>query len=160
MHFPSIDVMDATIINNINSLVMPQDTLYHLGDFCWKNSKLGHYRNAINCRRIILIKGNHEAKGYDKLKDTFSEVYDLRKIKVEEQEIVLCHYAMRVWNKSHYGVWHLYGHSHGSLGYDPYSLSLDVGIDCWDLKPVSFEQIKHDMGTLKTWKPIDHHGTD
>jgi hypothetical protein len=26
---------------------------------------------------------------------------------------VLCHYAMRVWNRSHHGAWHLYGHSQG-----------------------------------------------
>lgn len=154
--FVTLAEMDSTIIDNINKLVMPEDTLYHLGDFCWQNSKLGHYRSRIKCKRIILIKGNHEAKGYDKLRKTFSEVHDLRKIKVEGQEIVLCHYAMRVWNKSHHGVWHLYGHSHGSLGYDPYSLSLDVGIDCHELRPYSFEQIKAEM-KLKTWRPLDHH---
>ena len=31
------------------------------------------------------------------------------------QLVVLCHYAMRVWDRSHYGSWHLYGHSHGNL---------------------------------------------
>ena len=36
-----------------------------------------------------------------------------------EQDIVLCHYAMRVWQKSHYGAWMLYGHSHGTLPDNP-----------------------------------------
>ena len=44
-----------------------------------------------------------------------------------KQGIVLCHYAMRVWNKSHHGNFMLYGHSHGSLADDPNSMSFDVG---------------------------------
>ncbi len=157
--FDNLEQMENKIIDNINELVMPQDTLYHLGDFCWKNSMLGHYRNRIKCKRIILIRGNHEAKGMDKLRSTFSEVYDLRKVKVEEQEIVLCHYAMRVWNKSHHGVWHLYGHSHGSLPDEDNSKSFDVGVDCWDLKPISMSQVRDEMST-RSWCPVDHHGEE
>ena len=157
--FTSMEEMENTIIGNINELVKPEDMLYILGDFCWKNSRVNHYRSRIKCKRIILIKGNHEPKGNDKLRTAFSEVYDLRKIKVGEQEIVLCHYAMRVWNKSHRGVWHLYGHSHGSLADWPDSLSMDVGIDCHNLKPISFEEVRERMWK-KNWKPIDHHGDE
>lgn len=44
---------------------------------------------------------------------------------------MLFHYAMRVWNKSHHGSIHLYGHSHDSLDKDgEYNgLSMDVGMD-------------------------------
>lgn len=44
--------------------------------------------------------------------------------------ITLCHYSMRSWNKSHYASWCLFGHHHGSL--EPYGLSFDVGVDCWN----------------------------
>lgn len=66
---------------------------------------------------------------------------------------------MRVWNKSHYGAWMLYGHSHGSLIDDPNSLSFDVGVDCHNYKPFSFEEVKEIM-SHKIWKAIDHHGND
>jgi calcineurin-like phosphoesterase family protein len=43
----------------------------------------------------------------------------------------------------HHGAWHLYGHSHGAL--PPYGKSFDVGVDCWNYKPVSFEQVQEKM---------------
>jgi calcineurin-like phosphoesterase family protein len=81
---------------------------------------------------------------------------ELKKIKVFEQEIVLCHYAMLVWNKSHHGTWHLHGHSHHSLPIDNYSLRLDVGTNGWSYCPISFEQIKQEL-SKRIFKPIDHH---
>jgi len=64
---------------------------------------------------------------------------------------------MRVWNKSHHGALNLYGHSHGSLPDDPHALAIDVGVDCHNFTPISFEQVKKIM-SKKTFKPIDHHG--
>ena len=72
------------------------------------------------------------------------------------QRIVLSHYAMRIWDRSHFGTWHLFGHSHGSMPDDPTSRSLDVGVDVWNYRPVSYEQIKARMAT-KTWQPVDGH---
>jgi hypothetical protein len=63
---------------------------------------------------------------------------------------------MRTWNKSHRGSWHLYGHSHGTLPDDPHSMSFDVGVDCHNYRPLSFEQVKAVM-SKKLFKPIDHH---
>ena len=35
---------------------------------------------------------------------------------------------------------HLHGHSHGHANYD--NDAVDVGVDCWDYKPISLEQIR------------------
>ena len=48
---------------------------------------------------------------------------------------------MRVWNKSHRGAWHLYGHTHGNLPDDIETLSTDVGTDRWNYTPVSFDTL-------------------
>jgi calcineurin-like phosphoesterase family protein len=61
--------------------------------------------------------------------------------------ITLCHYSMRSWEMSHYASWHLYGHHHGTL--EPYGLSFDVGVDCWNYYPISLEQVAEKMATLK-----------
>ena len=74
-----------------------------------------------------------------------------------KRRIVLCHYAFRVWNKSHRGAWHLYGHSHGSLPDDPNSLSFDAGVDCHEFTPISYERVKEIMAE-KRFLPVDHHG--
>ena len=162
--FKHVTEMNDTIIQNINDVVTERDLLYCLGDWCWAYDKrqllriARELRDRIKCRDVRLIYGNHDR---EEIKSVFTTARDMERVKYndngEQQEIVLCHYAMRVWNKSHHGAWHLYGHSHGSLKDDPHSLSFDVGVDCHDYKPVSYDQVKAIM-SKKVWKPIDHHG--
>jgi len=76
--------------------------------------------------------------------------------KPHKQDVTLCHYAMKVWNKAHHGAWQLFGHSHGTLPDDLDALQLDVGVDSWDYAPVTVEQIQERMAK-KRFKPVDHH---
>jgi calcineurin-like phosphoesterase family protein len=48
---------------------------------------------------------------------------------------------LRVWNRSHHGSWHLYGHSHGRLPEPPTLLSMDVGVDTHDFRPWHYDEI-------------------
>lgn len=163
--FPTVEAMNEALIANWNRVVAPQDMVYHLGDlFLMPASEARNIRERLN-GRICLIRGNHD-KAAEALKSGFEWIKDLYELKVEDEEapggkrrIVLCHYAMRVWNKSHHGAWHLYGHSHGSLADDPNSLSFDVGVDCHDYTPISYEQVRKIMAT-KTFTPIDHHARE
>lgn len=103
--------------------------------------------------------GNHD-KGLRKDR-SFLEQWiwskELAEIKVGDQKVVLCHYALLTWNGSYRGSWALHGHSHGSLREDPHALRTDVGVDCWSYTPVSFEALQQHMAR-KDYKPIDHHG--
>lgn len=47
---------------------------------------------------------------------------------------------MRVWHRSHFNSWQLYGHSHGKL--DPVGKQWDVGVDNNGFYPLSFEDIE------------------
>jgi calcineurin-like phosphoesterase family protein len=117
--------MDAVLIENWNRVVKPNDEVWHLGDFAWKCPA----RFVAKLRgRIHLIKGNHDKLTNQKARQSFDSVHDVRMVKVGGQQIWLSHYAHRTWPKSHYGVWHLYGHSHGTLP-DLLNMSLDVGVD-------------------------------
>lgn len=157
--------MHEVMIRNWNSVVSASDLVYHLGDFafCYNKSMIKALRDKLN-GRIILIAGNHDrAKSLDiglefipMIKRNGMKIYPVCRISCGEQQIVLSHYAMRVWDKSHWGVWHLYGHSHGNLPDDPNSLSMDVGVDCNDFTPLSFDQVKEKMGSKK-FRPVDHH---
>lgn len=70
----------------------------------------------------------------------------MAEIAVEGHGVVLLHYAMRTWPKSHHGSLHLYGHSHGAVPGD--RQSCDVGVDCWNLRPVGLDEIIAHLGTL------------
>lgn len=156
--FENLDEMDKALIHNWNQLVAPEDDVYHLGDvgLC-STGKLRNYLEQLN-GRIYLIRGNHE-KTAMACKNRFEWIRDRYELKVDDPDshqgkrlIVLSHYAMRVWNTSHWGSWHLYGHSHGNLPDLEDSLSIDVGVDCHQYAPISYSQIKEIM-SHKTWTP-------
>lgn len=163
---PDVDLMNETLVERWNARVTPGDIIYLIGDFFLGKDK----RRAVEfIERLqgqkFLVFGNHDKvlrKNPDFLKH-FIWAKDFAEIVIPDPEagggqvITLCHYAMKVWNKSHHGSWQLYGHSHGSLQDDPHRRQLDVGVDCWDYAPVSYEQIKERIKG-KQWKPIDHHG--
>lgn len=154
--------MDSCIIDNVNRLVKQNDTLWFLGDFCMGNYQdVIDYRKRVNCNNFNVVLGNHD-KWLRKLSSSlvqegiFSSIQEYAEIDVDVIKVCLFHYCILNFNKAHFGSYHLWGHSHGSLPENPKARSFDVGINCWDYKPVSWDQVKAKMST-KEWKPIDHH---
>jgi calcineurin-like phosphoesterase family protein len=144
--FSTVAEMDAVLVANWNAVIQPRDTVYHLGDFCYKAVKSPEaYLRKLN-GTIHLTRGNHDSETARICADTFASVSDLLEVIIEGQRIVLCHYAMRVWPKSHHGSWHLYGHSHGTLPPEAGSKSLDIGVDCHNYYPVAFTKLAELLG--------------
>jgi calcineurin-like phosphoesterase family protein len=144
--FNTLEEMDVALINNWNSVVTPDDTIYDLGDTYFGNPK--RYAGRLN-GKIVRIKGSHD---HDLKEGTAPRMLVIKPEGLvdeygDQRYITLCHYAMRSWERSHYASWHLYGHHHGML--EPYGLSFDVGVDCWNYYPVSLEQVAKKMSTLK-----------
>ena len=139
---PFVDVkeMNDKIIENWNSKVGKGDVVYHLGDVGFWD--VSHCLNRLN-GTIILIEGSHDRNNIKKYYSRFSKITSYLEISENKQPIVLCHYCFRVWSKSHYNSWHLYGHSHGML--PPIGKSWDVGVDNNNFFPLSFEEIKEIM---------------
>lgn len=158
--FASVDEMNETLIARWNERVTKGDRVYHLGDFA-----LGRPEAAAEILKrlngqIFLIRGNHDKVAEHRLcKDRFIWIKDYFGLKVGEQKIYLCHYAFRTWNCMHHGSWHLHGHSHGGLPELETSRSFDVGVDCWDFYPVSYEEVAAKMAT-KRFEPVDHHAAE
>ena len=141
--FDDVEQMNEALIQNWNTAVSASDTIYHLGDFALSGKPSG-FLSRLNGRKI-LIRGNHDNRA--KPADGWEEMRDLRRIKVDGNVIVLCHYAMRTWDMSQYGSWQLYGHSHGTLPDDPTLLSIDVGVDRHGYRPISFEEVRRIIST-------------
>ncbi|MFN3852492.1 MAG: metallophosphoesterase [Spirosomataceae bacterium] len=156
--FDSVEEMDEELIKRWNERVKPNDDVYHLGDVGLCNSaRLREILEQLN-GNIFLIRGNHDGAA-ESCKSRFEWIKDYYKLKIQdtgfeggEQSIILMHYAMRVWDKSHWGTYQLYGHSHGELPDDPNLLSFDVGVDCHNYYPISWEEVKEIMNK-KTWTP-------
>ena len=133
--------MNEIIINNWNKVVTASDTIYHLGDVGFACVEvLNETLKRLN-GNIIFLTGNH-----DRSMKGLAPIKHLLEINIEGQPIVLMHYAMYVWPKSHYGSWHLFGHSHGTL--KGVGKSFDVGVDANNFTPISFDQVKNIMVSL------------
>jgi calcineurin-like phosphoesterase family protein len=152
--YKTVAEMDTALIANWNSVVGPEDTVYLLGDFVMGKTPAPTYLAQLN-GIIHFIWGNHDSNQTRHL-PRWASSQPYLEIILEGRKIILCHYAMRVWNGSHKGNLMFYGHSHGSLpGNDQ---SCDVGVDCFNYTPATLEQILRHLKTLPPYRPVDHHG--
>lgn len=161
--FSSIEEMDHVILDNVNRLVKHDDILYHLGDFSYRSSKgIINYRSRVNCQTIHLCLGNHDKEVRNKRErylDIFASIEERILLKTNNLRIILSHYAHRVWDQSHRGSFHCYGHSHGSL--PGLGKSMDVGVDniyklFGEYRPISLEEVVQIMNKKKIAFE-DHH---
>lgn len=159
--FTSLDHMHEQIVNNWNSSVKPEDTVYLLGDLALHTSnKVKPIVNSLN-GTIHFIMGNH-----DKLKEVvklgrFETISDYKELTLEDNtKIVMSHYPLLVWNAHHKGAWHLHGHCHSSLMENVpmyYKRKvIDVGCMNNNYTPLSLEEVKIVMDN-KIIVFIDHH---
>lgn len=170
---PFDDVMEMNeVIRDNHNRVCDDDTIvFNLGDAILlprehelDNIDIISFLRTFKGRRIHYVRGNHERE-INTIESAWSRpTYDYLEVEVDLQKIVLCHYAFRIWNGAHKGWWHLYGHSHGGLKNDagksqeesPYGLSMDVGVDCNNFYPFTFDQVLKKM-EQKVFRPNDHH---
>lgn len=139
--FASADEMDEALIARWNAVVGARDTVYHLGDFCFRDERQAPWYLDQLHGEVHLIEGNHDSQTVKLHGPRFASVARMSEIKPHGQMIVLCHYPMREWNGCYRGAWHLHGHVHGRLDHDPLGHSMDVGVDSHDFRPLALEEI-------------------
>ena len=143
--------MNCKILENINTVVQPDDHLYILGDLSMSNQENDIYTEEwlkqIRCKTIIVIQGNHDrAKILDRLKEhkVITNWHPWLIIKDNafhfEFNVAMFHHPVMDYHSSKEAVMCLHGHSHGTFKYPPVDL-FDVGLDVWNFKPVTVEQV-------------------
>jgi calcineurin-like phosphoesterase family protein len=139
--YSTVAEMNEILIDNYNSRVKKQEHVFILGDLAWSGTE-EYLLSKLNGQKHLIL-GNHDRKGvYIQLakKGLLQDINQMRGVTVDNQYIWMCHYPMRSWNKSFYGSWCIYGHVHNRL--PDYGFSTDVGVDCWNYYPVSYEELK------------------
>src|SRR5208337_698165 len=160
--FSNVHEMKEKLIENHNSVVKPGDRVIHVGDMFWRTTSLKEaleIRHRLNGEHFYIF-GNHDEvfKKNELLRNSFVWCRDTENLNIKGfPNIFLFHYACRVWNGSHRGAWHLYGHSHAALkevtigtSTDESPFSFDIGVDAWNYYPVSLEQVADKMKS-KGW---------
>lgn len=147
--FANVREMDEFVVGEWNRVVGKDDVIYHLGDFSRKDRGLAEWiLKRLNGRKFLCL-GSHD-KHMPKLAEYFEEIRESFLLDMgKNQFIFLSHYLHKIWPRSHYGSWHLFGHSHG--GMNKYTQQegklLDVGVDCHNFRPWSFDEVAEVMAT-------------
>jgi calcineurin-like phosphoesterase family protein len=166
--FPTIDKMNAAIVNNINNRVGQDDILIHLGDWSFGGfENIEDLHDRLICKNIHLILGNHDHhidRNRGNVRSLFKSVSWFDQFEYMGETIEMCHYPLSSWNGLNKGRIHLHGHVHltndkkisyrrmdvgmdGNLEFEPYNLH-DV------IKMLKKKDIGSEMGSL------DHHIDD
>lgn len=161
--FSDVNQMDEELIRSWNEHVGFDDDVYHLGDFSLTNTQRTKSILSRLNGNIHLVIGNHEKSVMKsaECREMFVWTRDKHEFYIGKQFIVLCHYGMRVWNKSHHKSWMLYGHSHDSMEHEDWGRSMDVGVDSayrilGEFRPFSYDEIERIMAK-RSHNPVDHH---
>lgn len=162
--YKDVEEMNEMMLQEWNKIVKPQDVIYHMGDVSFMPfPKLKNYLYRMN-GTIHVTLGNHDkdiTRNQSELlrQGKIASITHYRELNMGGEFIVLFHYGQRVWNKSHRGSIHLYGHSHGSL--PPHGKSVDVGVDCKEItheyRPIHLDEVIRYMSKRES-EVVDHHG--
>lgn len=170
----TVNRMNDAIIDECNAKAGPGDTIAFLGDIIFGDySRLRELRSRIRCRDLRMIWGNHDKRlrelwerDNSVFSGVFSQCCDVTTLRFNNQKIWVSHFAHAVWDQSHRGVWHCYGHSHSNFEHwreehMPNAKMVDVGIDnrakmghgytLW-----SFDDLREWMNA-RDGESVDHH---
>lgn len=144
--FASVADMDREMIDRWNSVVRPEDDVWHLGDFAVRQPR-GRVRSllaALHGRKHLIVGNNDDpAAG-----DGWESIQPYVELEVDDRRLVLCHYPFRTWRNMGRGWINLHGHSHGRL--KPLPRQFDMGVDVWDFRPVQLAKL---LGSRKARRP-------
>ena len=146
--FASVTEMDRQMIARWNSVIKPEDEVWHLGDFAVRQSpeRVGSLLSELLGQKHLIAGNNDDAAvtacaGWE-------SVQPYAEITLDGTRLILCHYPFRTWRDMGRGSINLHGHSHGRL--KPQPRQFDVGVDVWDFRPVQLMEL---VGKITPHRP-------
>jgi len=174
--FKSLDHMNNTLVDNINTRVGENDVLIHLGDWSFGGfENIEEFRQRILCKNIHLVFGNHDhhiRRNKGGVQDLFTSTHDYLHLDVRQPsstnkglvnkfEFICMHYPIASWDGMNNGVIHLHGHTHLPAHLRvAQGRAMDVGVDGNGYEPLLMQEIQVIMsgrGIKKLCLPQDHH---
>ena len=157
--FGSIEEMNEGLVKNWNSVVKPDDHVYHLGDFCFGNVEKWNWclePGRLN-GHIHLILGNHDPDRVFRpgtMFERFDSIEFQKILIMEGWTVILNHFPFASFsNNLDHKVMQLLGHIHsgpdgiGNVMLEGNKLQWNqyVGVDNNNYTPVSWAQIREKL---------------
>jgi calcineurin-like phosphoesterase family protein len=153
--FSSYEEMDEYIVNKWNSVVKPDDKVYHLGDVVMKKRYIDIVKRLNGKKRLIM--GNHDIFPFGFYQDYFEEVYAMRFL--PQEGIMMTHIPLNLQCIKKYWI-NVHGHIHekiigqdtqmvlGNIE-DQHPYYYNVCVEHHDYTPVSMDVIRDKIKNLK-----------
>lgn len=157
--FDDVAEHDLTLIERWIDTVGPDDEVWVLGDLAASSPTHALAILAELPGRKHLISGNHD-KTHPMFRDAhkhlraYMEVFDsvasAARRRINGREVLLSHFPYRrdrgearhlQWRLRDEGLWLLHGHTHGAETLSPLIREVHVGVDAWQMTPVSLETV-------------------
>jgi calcineurin-like phosphoesterase family protein len=155
--FMNLQEMDNYMIKQWNSIVKPEDTVYHIGDVAIGSPV--KYIKQLNGRKI-LIKGNHDnhVPLQEFIDAGFEDVCAMVKL---QRKYILTHCPMHSDELMYYpGVKNIHGHIHSRLvltnGNQMDMRYVNVSVEHTKFKPINIDSIDKYQESLNTPENINH----
>jgi calcineurin-like phosphoesterase family protein len=146
--FRNTNRMNKAFIHNHNELVQHDDKVFHIGDFAWKGWE--HFVSRLNGTHILIFGSHDDAKpfkfinlGFQSAHTSFALTNDM----LDADDPTIDHPFYLIHDPATFiaipkGGFLLHGHIH-SLWHHllPHKKAINVGVDVWNCKPVSMQQI-------------------
>lgn len=140
--FSSVQDMDETMIQNWNSVVKPQDRVYHLGDVCFTDKVLHSVMPRLNGSKTLIL-GNHDrldAKIYRMYFSSINSTRYLEEFPGKKTRLILSHYPLHEFEfQFRENSVNVHGHIHEKDIGDPRYINMSV--ERIGYKPVSLEEV-------------------
>ena len=161
--FADCNEMDRVMIELWNGRVQPDDTVYIVGDFCYRSQHDEEWYLRQLKGHKILILGNHDIHilNNPKALQYLEGVEKMMHIQDEGKQICLCHFPIAEWNGYFKGNWHIYGHIHNRRN-ETYEFmkkkerALNAGCMINNYAPVSFKELVRNNACFKQLEEEEH----
>lgn len=112
--FANVEEMDRMLIELWNAKIQPENSVYILGDFAFRNKRPEEwYLRQLKGKKYLII-GNHDIKllKNETAMSCFETAEKMMHVSDNGNQICLCHFPLAEWNGYYRGAWHIYGHIH------------------------------------------------
>lgn len=139
--FRSKEEMNESLIARWNSVVKPEDLVYHLGDF-----GLGRPADMLTIRKLLngkitLIRGNHDDALGKLLEMGFDSICNELTLQYKNWQFHMTHIpqADLLYDTTNHNMINIHGHIHGK---NRATMNrINVSCDAWDYTPVTLEDL-------------------
>lgn len=136
-NFSCVKEMNEILIQNWNSIVKPQDKIYHLGDVIFgPNSEYDKILSRLNGKKRLIV-GNHDNLKDNNLLKFFPKIMLWRLFKEHD---FLCSHVPIFQGEIRKAKFNVHGHIHQND--DVSSIHLNISVEKTNFFPVSIEEIK------------------